>query len=202
MSIQISQKTSFKMCFPGLLLFILYIWISPINAQVNDLVLQDTTITGVTTFTAINSITVGPNVTIATSAKASFVTGNLIHFKPGFSVIKGGRLNVIKDVTVDIILEEPVLPVEFIVYQNYPNPFNPVTHIHYQLTDYEKVSIIVYNIVGQKIRTLISQNQTPGYHTVIWDGTNDAGQKVGSGIFIYRVNAGEYSVVKKMALLK
>jgi len=94
------------------------------------------------------------------------------------------------------------LPTKVKLYQNYPNPFNPVTYIRYELSCSYKVSISIYNVMGQKIKTFPSKNQNPGYHTVVWDGTDDAGRKVGSGIYYCRVSAGSYSATKKMILLK
>jgi hypothetical protein len=94
------------------------------------------------------------------------------------------------------------VPAQVKLYQNYPNPFNPITHIRYELSSSHKVSIHIYNVMGQKIKTFQSQNQNPGYHTVVWDGTNDTGQKVGSGIYYCRISAGSYSATKKMLLLK
>lgn len=94
------------------------------------------------------------------------------------------------------------LPTVFAVSQNYPNPFNPVTEIQYALPQPEKVEIVIYNALGQKVKTLVSQHQEAGYYTVAWDAANDAGQKVGSGIYFYRVKAGKHSAMKKMALVR
>jgi flagellar hook assembly protein FlgD len=66
----------------------------------------------------------------------------------------------------------------------------------------ENVSIIIYNLIGQRVKTLISQNQTAGNYSVIWDATDDTGQKLGSGLYFYVLQAGEYRAVKKMMLLK
>lgn len=95
-----------------------------------------------------------------------------------------------------------VVLLKFSVNQNYPNPFNPETEIRYSIPGREKVEIVIYNSLGQKIRTLVSQYQDAGHYTAVWDGTNDTGRRVGSGIFFYRIKAGKYSVVKKMVLLK
>ncbi|NIV12030.1 MAG: T9SS type A sorting domain-containing protein, partial [Aliifodinibius sp.] len=83
----------------------------------------------------------------------------------------------------------------FKVQQNYPNPFNPTTQIGYELPTNEKITIVVYNTSGQSIRKLISQNQHAGYHHVIWDARNDAGEKVSSGIYYYLVKAGNYAAI-------
>jgi len=94
------------------------------------------------------------------------------------------------------------VPTKVKMYQNYPNPFNPITHIRYELPRSHKVSIYIYNMIGQKIKTFQFKKQNPGYHTVVWDGTNDTGQKVGSGIYYYRMSVDNYSSTKRMLLLK
>jgi hypothetical protein len=102
-------------------------------------------------------------------------------------------------------LNSPDLPAvvrEFRLEQNYPNPFNPATEIRYALPRAEKVTIVIYNALGQQVKILVSERQELGYHTVIWDARNDAGQKVGSGMYFYLLKAGEYRAVKKMTLLK
>jgi flagellar hook assembly protein FlgD len=94
------------------------------------------------------------------------------------------------------------LPLVFAVEQNYPNPFNPSTNIKYAIPHDEHVVIEVYNMAGQKVRTVVNQMQKAGHYTVLWHSDNDAGQRVGSGVYFYRVTAGENSVVKKMLLVK
>jgi hypothetical protein len=87
--------------------------------------------------------------------------------------------------------------------QNYPNPFNPTTTIEYTLKEQANVSLRVYNVAGQLIRTLVEETKTPGeVHTVTWDGRNDAGQSVSSGVYFYKLVAGGYVQTKKMVLLK
>jgi flagellar hook assembly protein FlgD len=86
--------------------------------------------------------------------------------------------------------------------QNYPNPFNPETTIDYRIPQNGKVKIVIYNSLGQKIRTLLSGEQMAGSHLVVWDGTNDMGQKVGSGIYFYSLNFDDRSIVKKMILAR
>jgi hypothetical protein len=98
--------------------------------------------------------------------------------------------------------EDGVISREYVLMQNYPNPFNPTTQIKYALPQPVDVSIIIYNSLGQRVKTLISQNQAAGNYNVLWDATNDAGQKVGSGLYFYVLQAGEYRAVKKMMLVK
>ncbi len=95
-----------------------------------------------------------------------------------------------------------IAPKEFAVFENYPNPFNPTTEIRFALPERGKVSIIIYNTLGQKVKTLLSATREAGSYTIRWDGRNAAGQSVASGIYLYRISAGENSQIKKMILLK
>ncbi len=94
------------------------------------------------------------------------------------------------------------LPVIFEVDQNYPNPFNPATKIDYRLPRRSHVTIEVYNVLGQKVRTVVDRVESAGTHTIIWDGKSESGQAVASGIYLYRFQAGEYIETKKMLLLQ
>lgn len=96
----------------------------------------------------------------------------------------------------------PKLPRDYVLSQNYPNPFNPTTEIRFALPRAEKVSLTIYNALGQQVKALVSEYRQPGHHTVTWDAANDAGQKVGSGMYFYVLKAGEFRAVKKMILLK
>jgi len=96
----------------------------------------------------------------------------------------------------------PEIPQKFAVKQNYPNPFNPTTEIRYALPEPGKVKIVIYNSLGQKVRTLVSGEQVAGYYTTVWDATNDAGHRVSSGLYIYQVQAGKHRAIKKMVLLR
>lgn len=106
-------------------------------------------------------------------------------------------------ITTPVGIEAPALtPGEYAVMQNYPNPFNPVTTIVYQLPQRSEVKLAVYNTLGQKVRTLLDQPAEAGTHAVEWNGRNDAGQPVASGIYVYRFSAGDYRKVQKMILLR
>ncbi len=94
------------------------------------------------------------------------------------------------------------LPKTYELRNNYPNPFNPTTTIGYVLPRSEKVTIEIYNIIGQRVRTLISSVQQAGDHEVTWNGRDETGRMVGSGIYFYRLKAGDTSIIKKMTLLK
>ncbi|MCP4633734.1 MAG: T9SS type A sorting domain-containing protein [candidate division Zixibacteria bacterium] len=97
---------------------------------------------------------------------------------------------------------DAILPVVFRLHQNYPNPFNPVTSIQYDLPVNCHVKLDVINILGQRVRTVIDKNETAGYKSVVWDGKNDSGLRVTSGIYFYKISAGDYNNVKKMTVIK
>ncbi|MCK5407381.1 MAG: T9SS type A sorting domain-containing protein, partial [Candidatus Krumholzibacteria bacterium] len=88
--------------------------------------------------------------------------------------------------------------------QNYPNPFNPVTTIHYGLKEPVQVTLEIFNVAGQRVRTLVDEQQAPraGGFTVRWDGMNDRGDSVASGVYFYRLRAGTFMQTRKMALLR
>ena len=81
------------------------------------------------------------------------------------------------------------LPENYTLSQNYPNPFNPITHIQYGLPEQSDVTVIIYNVVGRKIKEFKLSNQKAGWHEIVWDGTNDRQQKVSTGIYIYQMRA-------------
>ncbi|SVA87438.1 uncharacterized protein METZ01_LOCUS140292, partial [marine metagenome] len=94
------------------------------------------------------------------------------------------------------------LPSTFALHQNYPNPFNPVTTIQYDVPDNGPVTIIIYDLTGRKIKTLVNQVSTPGRYSIIWNGTNDFGKSISSGMYFYRMEAPGFKSVKKLMLLK
>jgi hypothetical protein len=117
------------------------------------------------------------------------------------AIVFDGNLNS-NPVVVLGSLELQTTPTEFALLQNYPNPFNPETTIKYNLAEGAGVSLRIYNIVGQVVRTLVAENQTAGRYQVRWDGTDDRGSSVSSGIYFYQVAAGQFKDVKRLMLLK
>jgi len=95
-----------------------------------------------------------------------------------------------------------LLPAEFELRQNYPNPFNPGTEIEYTLRKSGKVILEIYNLLGQKVRTLVREHQSPGFYHLTWDGKNERGEKVSSGIYFYRLEMNGAFQTKRMVLLK
>jgi hypothetical protein len=94
------------------------------------------------------------------------------------------------------------LPTEYALGQNYPNPFNPSTNISFALPKAGNVEVSVYNVLGQQVNTIVSGELPAGNHTVVWDGRNTGGDAVSSGIYFYRIVAGDFSQTKKMLMLK
>ena len=100
------------------------------------------------------------------------------------------------------ISDESNIPMQFTLHNNYPNPFNPVTTISFDLPEENYTEVAIYNMMGQKIRTLHTGNMTAGRHHILFDGVNDQNQQLGSGVYFYRVVAGEFQATKKMMLVK
>ena len=104
--------------------------------------------------------------------------------------------------SVSVIADGGEVPHRFVLEQNYPNPFNPTTLIRFQLPEASEVSLVIYNIRGQAVRHLVSGRKSAGFHQVVWDGTNDRGIPVASGVYLYRLKAGEHRFSRKMMLLR
>jgi choice-of-anchor B domain-containing protein len=98
--------------------------------------------------------------------------------------------------------EEEDLPQTYVLGQNYPNPFNPQTTIPYQLKEAANVSLAVYNALGQHVRTLEAGLRPVGAYTLVWDGRNEAGQAMPSGVYLYRLKAGSTLLTRTMTLMK
>lgn len=94
------------------------------------------------------------------------------------------------------------VPAEFRLAQNYPNPFNPSTTIEFELKNNAYVKLSVYNMLGQRVRNLVDQKQTAGRYLVQWDGMDENGKAVSSGIYFYRIETESFSATKKMLLIR
>lgn len=105
-------------------------------------------------------------------------------------------------VSTDLAEFEDILPTEYKLDQNYPNPFNPETEINFALPRSEQTSLEIYNILGQKVITLIDEHLPAGIHSVRWNGLDLNGNPVSSGVYFYRFESGEFNGSRKMILLK
>ncbi|MCK6558098.1 carbohydrate binding domain-containing protein [bacterium] len=94
------------------------------------------------------------------------------------------------------------LPASYALAQNYPNPFNPETRIVYALPQQAHVTLAIFNTLGQKVRTLVEANQPAGKHEIVWDGRNDHGQSLASGIYFYQLRTAEAKLTRRMVLMR
>jgi len=94
------------------------------------------------------------------------------------------------------------IPTEFALHENYPNPFNPTTTLRFDLPEISDITLTIYNMLGQKVRTFNYQNTSAGYHSVTWDATNDYGEQVGAGVYLYQLQTKDFVKTRKMVLLK
>jgi len=96
----------------------------------------------------------------------------------------------------------PLVPLTYALEQNYPNPFNPNTTIRYQLSKRSVTVMEVFNLLGQRVKTLVNAEQVTGTYAVVWDGRNDAGYSVASGTYLYRLRAGDFVATRKLLLMR
>jgi hypothetical protein len=97
---------------------------------------------------------------------------------------------------------EPLIPDDYFLAQNYPNPFNSTTCIRYGLPDESQVKITIFDLTGRRVKTLVNEAMKAGYYTMVWDGRNETGIPVASGLYFYRINADNFTKVRKMTLVK
>ena len=95
-----------------------------------------------------------------------------------------------------------VFRASFELDQNFPNPFNPNTTIRYTIAQDAHVTLTVYDVAGRRVRTLVDDNKRPNFYKIVWDGKNDNGEQVASGVYFYRLVAGQFTRSKKMVVLK
>lgn len=96
----------------------------------------------------------------------------------------------------------PTIPSKTELIGNYPNPFNPTTNIGFRIAGFGFVELEIYDVTGRMVKTLVNENLAAGSYTVQWNATNNAGQKVGSGLYFYKIQAGELTQVRRMMLIK
>ena len=143
------------------------------------------------------------------NALSELVEGQQLSYVMGIFNYSFGTYKVqIRDVadlgaSVGIDDDVKVNPYEYALHDNFPNPFNPETQIRFSLGGQENVKLVIYNIMGRQVRTLVNGDSfSSGFHIVNWYGTDNAGQKVPSGMYIYRIKAGDFVADKKMLLVK
>ena len=139
----------------------------------------------------------------------SFVEGQELDFVRGIFNFSYGTYKIqIRDLndvgtTLGINDDVNINPYEYALHNNFPNPFNPETQVRFSIGNSELVKLVVYDMMGRQIRTLIAgESFNSGFHAVNWNGLNDNGEKVPSGMYVYRIKAGDFIDFKKMLLVK
>jgi hypothetical protein len=99
-------------------------------------------------------------------------------------------------------IKNDFIPYYYTLHQNNPNPFNPVTTLRYDLPEDAMVNITIYDMMGRLVSNLVSSQQNAGYKSIQWDATNNTGQPVSAGIYLYEIQAGDFRETKKVVLLK
>jgi hypothetical protein len=113
-----------------------------------------------------------------------------------------GPVVAVVDIQGTLGIEDDLLPLTFALYQNYPNPFNPTTIISYDLPEATRVELVIYDILGQRVVTIKNGRQEAGSYHVRWNGTNDLGAPVSTGLYFYQLNSTPFSATRKMVFMK
>ncbi len=100
------------------------------------------------------------------------------------------------------VSESGLIPETFALHANYPNPFNSVTTLKYDLAEKADVTLTIYDLLGRRVRTLVQDVEEAGFRSVVWDGTNDLGEQVSAGVYLYHIHAGDFIQTRKMVLVK
>ncbi|MGH1366323.1 MAG: T9SS type A sorting domain-containing protein [Calditrichia bacterium] len=218
---------------------------TPVNLTLSNLVINYST-----DYTAINSITAGPNFTITNTGDVSLNSGSQIRLVNGFTAVAGSGFSAKIDQNISSPIlanvdnqlrskgsihsgqterrqkpgfdkakiryspqevyakgtinkqSETKLPERFELEANYPNPFNPSTTISYAIKYETPVILTIYDVLGKEVATLVDKPQAAGYYSVTWDGINQHGALVGSGVYVYRINAGDFTKSHRMVFMK
>ena len=103
---------------------------------------------------------------------------------------------------LDIRKNFDYIPTDYFLKQNYPNPFYPITTIRYEIPEDSFVNITIYDMIGNVVKNLVHNNQSSGYKSIQWDAANNQGEPVSAGVYLYKIQAGDFVDTKKMILLK
>jgi hypothetical protein len=118
-------------------------------------------------------------------------------------VVLNGTVIVNANASKDLpSVELKQIPNKFALSQNYPNPFNPTTTINFEIAKEAKVNVQIYDLLGNKVITLVNTNKLAGAYNVMWNGLNNAGEIMPTGTYFYRITAGSFTQTKKMVLMK
>lgn len=143
---------------------------------------------------------------------ASHNSGRFIHVEQAYEKLRDSESNWKKLANVLLLtfpenrmavdVSKGPIPNEVFLNQNYPNPFNPTTTIRYDLPQGGDVTLVIYDVLGREVKVLVSREVASGFHEAVWDGRDDVGEEVAAGIYLYRLQAGGSSEVRKMVVLR
>ncbi len=159
------------------------------------------------------AVTIFSNPTVGYNCGIAYDSGTYKTVGTSFEITGLGGTNTLDEAVNGILdffdilggsdAEDPIIPMQTELFNNYPNPFNPETTISFSTTkSTERTELIVYNLKGQKVKTLINEKLVIGNHSVIWNGKDDSGKFVSSGVYFYKMKTGSYQQTKKMILMK
>ncbi|UCE67552.1 MAG: T9SS type A sorting domain-containing protein [Candidatus Zixiibacteriota bacterium] len=152
-----------------------------------------------------------------TTASQSYIGDTVFCFREGSHPINGGLLFGLQDGVTEVypatvygsiyfaetgIEGKDFTPAGFHLFEAYPNPFNASVTIKYSLPELSDVNLVIYDIRGRAVRTIYKEGVPAGVNSIVWNGTCDSGGKISSGVYLYRISAGEYEATSRMTLLK
>lgn len=138
---------------------------------------------------------------------SSFVKGDSLRSVTGIHYYSFGNYKLAPRNAAEVVravtsVSDDKLPYVYDLAQNYPNPFNPETTIRFELANRGRVTVKIFNLMGQTVKTLVDEVRPAGVHTIRWDGTNDLGTGVSNGVYFYRMKSGDFNKARKMILMK
>ncbi len=155
-----------------------------------------------------------PNFYINRTAKVLIVAGDTVKIGEQIKMVQGVflysfgshkiEIRDLSDIgtTTGVLNAVVAQPLRFSLEQNYPNPFNPETRLYFQIPEAQNVQLVIYNIRGQIVRNLVDNRLDAGDHIVNWDGRDNRGNPAPTGVYIYRIKAGDHMAARKMTLVK
>lgn len=169
-------------------------------AQSNQLNLFNTAIVSAEVFTATQTITIGPDVRIESSGKATFGAPN-VYILSDLKIVAGGSMYITPQ-TLTVGINSPQDNEDLSMVRAYPNPFAQAVQLTYSLGHAGEVNIRVVDMFGKEVKTLISEFQLPGKHRIAWDGNNESGIQVANGMYSMIISVGNVRVTEKVVLLR
>jgi len=140
------------------------------------------------------------NGTVTLGFKSNGINSNFV-FELTNALVSENEIGI-SQVTKLSSVTAKALPQVYTLSKNYPNPFNPTTTIEYAIPSSGKVELVVYNMAGQKVRTMVNETKEAGFFKTVWDGRNDRGETVASGLYFYKLVSGKFNKIEKMTLVK